>query len=95
MNERKADDDGRHACATTWLGEGVALGVAASWLGHSVETLVSYYVGALEGDELVAKERVERRLNQAGRRVLPHTLPTGRGKTGSTGVKEGPKAKEP
>ncbi len=40
--------DCRHAAATTWLAAGVPLGEAALRLGHSVETLVSHYVGALE-----------------------------------------------
>lgn len=50
--------DCRHACATTWLQAGVPLGEAALRLGHSVETLVAYYVGALQGDDLVANERI-------------------------------------
>jgi integrase len=50
--------DARHACATTWLRAGVPLGEAAMRLGHSVETLVTYYVGALQGDDQVANERV-------------------------------------
>ena len=51
--------DCRHACATTWLGAGVPLGEAARRLGHSVETLVGYYIGALQGDDLVANERID------------------------------------
>lgn len=51
--------DCRHAAATTWLGAGVPLGEAARRLGHSVETLVSTYVGALTDDETVANERIE------------------------------------
>ena len=51
--------DCRHAAATTWLRAGVPLGEVAKRLGHSVETLVSTYVGALEGDEQLANERIE------------------------------------
>ena len=51
--------DGRHACATTWLRAGVPLGEAARWLGHSVETLVSIYVGALDGDDTEAMRLVD------------------------------------
>ena len=51
--------DCRHACATTWLGAGVPLGEAARRLGHSVETLVTFYVGALQGDDLVANDRID------------------------------------
>jgi integrase len=51
--------DCRHAAATTWLRAGVPLGEAARRLGHSVETLVSTYVGALVGDEELANERID------------------------------------
>ena len=51
--------DCRHACATTWLRAGVPLGEAARWLGHSVETLVSIYVGALDGDDVEAMRLVD------------------------------------
>jgi len=54
--------DCRHAAATTWLRAGVPLGETARRLGHSVETLVSTYVGALEGDEQIANDRIEREL---------------------------------
>jgi integrase len=40
--------DCRHAAATTWLRAGVPLGEVARRLGHSVETLVSTYIGAME-----------------------------------------------
>ena len=51
--------DCRHAAATTWLGAGVPLGEVARRMGHSVQTLVSTYVGALQGDEEVANERID------------------------------------
>ncbi|MEO6317256.1 MAG: site-specific integrase, partial [Acidimicrobiales bacterium] len=51
--------DCRHAAATTWLRAGVPLGEVAKRMGHSVETLVSTYVGALEGDETVANDRID------------------------------------
>jgi integrase len=51
--------DCRHAAATTWLRAGVPLGEVAKRMGHSVETLVSTYVGALAGDETLANERIE------------------------------------
>ena len=57
--------DCRHACATTWLGAGVALGEAAMRLGHSVETLVAHYVGALEGDDVYANRRISDALRSA------------------------------
>ncbi len=55
--------DCRHAAATTWLRAGVPLGEVARRLGHSVETLVSTYVGALQGDEQIANERIEAALS--------------------------------
>jgi integrase len=51
--------DCRHACATTWLQAGVPLGETARWLGHSVETLVRVYVGALEGHDEQARGRLD------------------------------------
>jgi integrase len=57
--------DCRHAAATTWLRAGVPLRAVATRLGHSVETLVSTYVGALEGDDIVANQRIEDALNVA------------------------------
>ena len=37
-------------------------------MGHSVETLVSTYVGAVEGDEALANERIEAALAVARKR---------------------------
>jgi integrase len=51
--------DCRHAAATTWLKAGLPLGEVARRLGHSVETLVSTYVGALDGDEELGNRRIE------------------------------------
>lgn len=51
--------DCRHAAATGWLQAGVPLGEAARRLGHSVETLVSTYVGALESAEELSNERID------------------------------------
>ena len=50
--------DCRHAAATTWLKAGAPLGEVARRLGHSVETLVTTYVGALAGDEGLANARI-------------------------------------
>lgn len=51
--------DCRHAAATTWLRAGVPLAEVARRLGHSVETLVSTYVGALPDDEAIGNQRIE------------------------------------
>ena len=58
--------DCRHFAATTWLHAGVPLGETARRLGHSVETLVSTYIGALKGDETAANGLIDRYRNQAG-----------------------------
>ena len=55
--------DCRHAAATTWLQAGVPLGEAARRLGHSVDVLVSTYVGALAGDEATANGLIEAKLD--------------------------------
>ena len=51
--------DCRHAAATTWLRAGVPLAETARRLGHSVETLVSNYVGALDDEEHIGNTRIE------------------------------------
>jgi integrase len=50
--------DCRHAAATTWLASGAPLGEVARRLGHTVDTLVSTYVGALTGDEQLTNARI-------------------------------------
>ncbi len=60
--------DCRHAAATTWLAAGVPLGEVAKRMGHSVETLVSTYVGALDGDERAANERIDALLRMSASR---------------------------
>lgn len=56
--------DCRHAAATTWLRSGLPLGEAARRLGHSVDTLVSHYVGALQDEEDVGNAKIERFLDR-------------------------------
>ena len=64
--------DCRHAAATTWLRAGVPLGEVARRLGHNVQTLVSTYVGALDGDEAIGNERIEAALGHAARGGTRH-----------------------
>jgi integrase len=61
--------DCRHAAATTWIRAGAPLGEVARRLGHSVETLVSTYVGVLDGDAAIANERIEHALEEGNRRA--------------------------
>ena len=51
--------DCRHAAATTWLRAGMPLGETARRLGHSVDTLVSTYVGALDDEEHIGNQRID------------------------------------
>ena len=51
--------DCRHAAATTWLRAGMPLAETARRLGHSVETLVTTYVGALDDEEHTANQRLD------------------------------------
>lgn len=51
--------DCRNATATTWLRAGVPLAETARRLGHSVETLVANYVGALDDEEHIGNARIE------------------------------------
>jgi len=57
--------DCRHAAATTWLASGAPLGEVARRLGHTVDTLVSTYVGALTGDEELTNTRISAALDPA------------------------------
>jgi integrase len=51
--------DFRHANATMMIKARVPLAEAARRLGHSVETLVSTYIGAMEGDDTEANALVD------------------------------------
>ncbi len=57
--------DCRHAAATTWLAAGVPLGEVARRMGHSVDVLVSTYVGALRGDAEAANTMIDRYMSGA------------------------------
>lgn len=63
--------DCRHAAATTWLRAGVPLGEVARRMGHSVDTLVANYVGALETDEEISNTKIDEVLGEAPRRPDP------------------------
>lgn len=71
--------DCRHAYATFWLRTGVDLAEAARRLGHSVETLVSTYVGVIEGDDARANDLIEAALPMA----LPPPRPPTEGRRSS------------
>lgn len=55
--------DLRHACVSTWLNAGVPAPQVAEWAGHSVEMLLSTYAKCVDGQEALARERIERALD--------------------------------
>jgi Phage integrase family len=71
--------DCRHAAATTWLWAGVPLGEVARRLGHSVETLVSTYVGALQGDDVAANKLIDAALSTTRERIVVGERSSSRG----------------
>jgi integrase len=81
--------DLRHAAATTWLRAGVPLGEVARRLGHSVETLVSTYVGALQGDDTASNTLIDTTLASTRDQIVlaqpgsSRALPTDRRKAGA------------
>lgn len=62
--------DFRHGAATMMIKAGVPLAEAARRLGHSVETLVSTYIGAMEGDDSEANALVDEMLAKTRERIV-------------------------
>lgn len=54
--------DLRHAAVSTWLNGGVPATTVAAWAGHSVEILLKIYAKCLDGQDAVARRRVENAL---------------------------------
>lgn len=54
--------DLRHAAVSTWLNGGVPPTTVAAWAGHSVEILLKIYAKCLDGQDAVARRRVENAL---------------------------------
>ena len=52
-------NDCRHVASTTWLRAGMPVAETARRLGHSIETLVTTYVGALDEEEHTANRRID------------------------------------
>ena len=57
--------DLRHACVSTWLNAGVAAPQVAEWAGHSVEMLLSTYAKCIDGQEELARRRIQEALEWA------------------------------
>lgn len=62
--------DARHTAATTWLKAGLPLGDTARRLVHSVETLVSHYIGALDGDETSGNKLIDAVLSTTREEII-------------------------
>lgn len=57
--------DLRHAAVSLWLNEGVPATQVAEWAGHSVHVLLKVYAKCIEGQDAVARRRIEGALNRA------------------------------
>jgi integrase len=51
--------DLRHACLSTWLNAGVPPAQVAEWAGHSVNVLLRVYAKCIDGQQELAKQRIE------------------------------------
>jgi integrase len=58
--------DLRHACVSTWLNGGIPPAQVAEWAGHSVAILLKIYAKCLDGQDDIAKRRIEEALGDPG-----------------------------
>lgn len=58
--------DLRHACVSTWLNGGVPPAQIAEWAGHSVAVLLKVYAKCIDGQDQIAKQRIEDALGDPG-----------------------------
>jgi integrase len=58
--------DLRHACVSTWLNGGVPAAQVAEWAGHSVAVLLKVYAKCIDGQDHIAKRRIEDALRDPG-----------------------------
>jgi hypothetical protein len=56
----------RHACVSTWRNGGVPAPQVAEWAGHSVEVLLKVYAKCLDGQDEIARRRVQEALGHTG-----------------------------
>lgn len=57
--------DLRHACLSTWLNAGVPPAQVAEWAGHSVAVLLQVYAKCVDGEDEIARRRIETALGSA------------------------------
>jgi integrase len=58
--------DLRHACVSTWLNGGVPPAQVAEWAGHSIAVLLKVYAKCIDGQDQIAKRRIEDALREPG-----------------------------
>ena len=58
--------DLRHACVSTWLNGGIPPAQVAEWAGHSVAIPLKIYAKCLDGQDAIAKRRIEEALGDPG-----------------------------
>ena len=58
--------DLRHACVSTWLNGGVPPAQVAELAGHSVAVLLKVYAKCIDGQDQIAKRRIEDALRDPG-----------------------------
>jgi hypothetical protein len=60
--------DLRHTCVSTWLNGGVAPAQVAGWAGHSAVVLLRVYAKCIDGQDPIAKRRIEDALREPDER---------------------------
>ena len=58
--------DLRHACVSTWLNGGIPPAQVAEWAGHSVAVLLKVYAKCIDGQDHIARRRIEDALGDPG-----------------------------
>jgi integrase len=58
--------DLRHACVSTWLNGGILPAQVAEWAGHSVAILLKIYAKCIDGQDDIARQRIEQALDDPG-----------------------------
>lgn len=57
--------DLRHTCVSTWVNGGVRPAQVAEWAGHSVAVLLRVYAKCIDGQDQIAKQRIEDALRES------------------------------
>jgi integrase len=83
--------DLRHAAASLWLNSGVPATEVARRLGHGVAVLLKVYANCIDGQEVMANDRIARALQDGARETLtPASGATGTPDSGPAGqVRDG------